>query len=137
MTESDALTEWFAEKRGSYVDVIIAGRVFGGRHGESPQQPQACEFDGSALRIGFGTTEQLIVDQPSGFQRGRDGELVIPYAARAVFGWHYYGRKQTPENWCEEIYEVNDGRIQLTRRGPLMPGVERFAYSGTRFVELL
>lgn len=136
MTATNALEEWFAEHRDQYLDLIIAGRIFGGRHGESMQQPRAYDFDDSVLQIRFATTEQLIVHNPSGFQRGEYGQLIIPRATRAVFGWHYYGRDQTSENWCEEIYESKDGRIQLTRTGPLMHGEEAFQYSGDRFVEL-
>lgn len=86
MTASNALEEWFADHRDQYVDLIIARRIFGGRHGESMQQPRACDFDGSVLQIRFATTEQLTIDNPSGFQRGEFGQLIIPRATRAVFG---------------------------------------------------
>ncbi|MHC4404094.1 MAG: hypothetical protein ACYTG0_30940 [Planctomycetota bacterium] len=137
MTATNVLEEWFADQRDQHLDVTIAGRIFGGRHGESMQQPRAYDFDGSVLQIRFAITEQLTVDNPSGFQRGEYGQLIIPHATRAVFRWHSYGRDQAPENWCEEIYESTDDRIQLTRTGPLMPGEEEeFQYSGGRFIEL-
>jgi len=37
MVDETVLTEWIDAKRGAFVDVIIAGRIFGGCHGESPQ----------------------------------------------------------------------------------------------------
>ncbi len=54
-----------------------------------------------------------------------------------MFGWHYYGREALPENWCEEIYDIEDGVVKLTRTGPCMPGTETFEYTEKKFVELL
>jgi hypothetical protein len=134
--KTQVLEKWFAEQRDQYVDVMIAGRIFGGRHGESMQQVRGCRFDGSVLTIQFATTEQLIVDQPSDFHRGRSGQLIVPHARRAAFGWHYYGRDPIPENWCEEIYEVRGDQVQFTRTGPLLPCEDLFRYGGARFIEL-
>ena len=136
MNATDTLKEWFADHRKRYLDVIIAGRIFGGRHGESMQCPTGYDCDETVLAIRFATTERLIVDHPSDVQRGEFGQLIIPHATKAVFGWHYYGREQTPENWCEETYESHDNGMQLTRTGPLMPGVEQIQCSGEPFVEL-
>lgn len=137
MTPTDVLEGWFESHRGQYVDVIIAGCVFGGRVQESMQKPTAFEFHGTSVCFRFGTTEQLTVEDPSGFRLGEFGQLIIPHATLATFGWHYYGREQTPENWCELTYRSRNGRIRLTRTGPLDPGEETFRYSRDRFVELL
>ncbi len=131
------LRQWFERHRGKYLDVIIAGRTFGGRHGESPQAPRECEFENGELLIQFSTTERLTVFAPSDFMLGKYDQLIVPCAARAVFGWHYYGRDATPENWCEEAYELDNGTVRLTRTGPLNPGTESFEYGDDRFVELL
>jgi len=136
MINTNSLAEWFTDRRNEYCDLIVAGRIFGGRHGESMQKPTGYDFDGTVLVINFATTERLTVHRPSRFERGEHGQLVVPRGTKAVFGWHYYGREQTPENWCEEIYEPVYDRIQLTRTGPLMPGTEDFVYDGNRFVEL-
>jgi hypothetical protein len=134
--QMNALEDWFAEHRDQHLDVIIAGRIFGGRHGESMQRPREFEFDGTTLQIRFATTEKLTVENALDIQLGEYGQLIIPRASRVVFGWHYYGREQTPDNWCEEIYKSNNGLVQLTRTGPLMPGVEQIKYNDERFVEL-
>ena len=136
MTNTQRLAAWFTDRRNEYCDLIVAGRIFGGRHGESMQQPTEYDYDGTVLVVNFATTERLAVHSPSEFERGEHGQLIIPRGAKAVFGWHYYGRPQTPENWCEETYESVDDRIQLTRTGLLMPGTEDFQYDGDRFVEL-
>ncbi|MEL7500769.1 MAG: hypothetical protein AAFN77_24465 [Planctomycetota bacterium] len=130
------LNDWFSEHRNQFLDVIIAGRVFGGRHGESPQSLRELEFDGSTVLIRFATTETLTIETPSAFLRGEYGQLIIPHASRIVFGWHYYGRDPKPENWCELIYEASSNQIQLTRTGPLMPGITQFNYTDNRIVEL-
>ena len=136
MTALDILKEWFDDEKESYHDVIIAGRTFGGRHGMWMLKPREYSFDDTTLLIRFGTTEVLTVENPSGFERGEFGQLIIPSATQAVFGHHNYGREQTPENWCEQIYERNDSQVKLTRTGPSFPGVEEFSYVEDRFVEI-
>lgn len=130
------LIAWFSRHRGRPLDVSIAGRIFGGRPGESWQTPRSWSLQHSTLKIQFATTETLIVREPSAIRIGERDELIVPCAAEARFGWHYYGRPRTPDNWCEEVYKLTDSIVDLTRTGPLMPGVERFQYHGDRFVVL-
>ena len=37
MTATDAIDSWLADNRDQHVDLIIAGRIFGGRHGGCQQ----------------------------------------------------------------------------------------------------
>ena len=130
------LRKWFLSRRGKYVNVIIAGQVFGGRIDESPQLVHELWIEQNKFTIGFATTETLVVTNPSGFVR-EYSQLIVPDADEVLFGWHYYGRPQLPENWCEEIYRKQGSDVVYLRRGPLSPGEGRFKYEGERFVELL
>lgn len=112
------LLSWIDQRKGTYVDVVLAGKVFGGRFGESPQRIASASFSGTALRIEFSPTERLWVDDPAGIDFRSTG-LFIRQASRVVFGWYYYGRPQTPDNWCERHYEFTDGRVSFFGKGPL------------------
>jgi len=131
------LSAWLSSNRHRFVDVIIGGRVFGGRYGESPQQPRKGEIRGDTLTIRFATTERLIVIGSSEPLIGQDSELIIPSAVSATFGWHYYGRPQTIENWCEEVYVLRGHSVEFSRIGPLLPIQEKWRYNKTEFVKLL
>jgi hypothetical protein len=136
VSNTKVLAAWFGKSRGAYLDVILAGRVFGGRHGESPQQPRDYAYEGQTLRVWFAGTELLTVAEPTDFVLGKDGQLIVPRARTATFGWHYYGRPQTPENWCEEVYELSGDKVLMKRTGPLLPTEEEFPLQGERLVEL-
>ena len=131
------LQEWFSSNQGKYVDVIIAGRAFGGRLQESPQTPCELAVGEDSFTLRFAATETLEVKNPSGFVLGEYGQLIVPDADEARFGWHYYGRPQVPESWCQEIYKRRGSKVELVRQGSLQPGEEEFQYSGERFIELL
>ena len=117
--------------------MIIAGRVFGGRLQESPQTLRELVVGEDSFTLGFAGTETLVVRNPSGFVLGEHGQLIVPNADEARFGWHYYGRPQVPENCCQETYRRRGNRVELVREGPLLPGEEEFQYGGEKFVELL
>ena len=136
MTLPKSLKNWFDERRGIPHDLIIAGRVFGGRHGESMQQPREFVFHSGFLALKFATTELLIVEDPSEFCRGQEGQLVIPHASKAIFGWHYYGAEQSDENWCEEIYKFDVEQVQFIRTGRLSPCEETYTFVDLPFLEL-
>jgi len=37
------------------------------------------------------------------------------------FGWHYYGKTQTPKNWCTITYILNeDGLVVYNLSGPMV-----------------
>jgi hypothetical protein len=137
MVDEPTIDKWLDARRNSYVEVIIAGRIFGGRHGESPQQPTAYSVCGNRVTIQFGTTERLVITDPSAFSTGNDGQLIVFTASHVSWGWHYYGRPQTVDNWCVESFAVAGVSITLERTGPLMPGTERFQFNGSHLVELL
>lgn len=136
MSGRNILEKWFGEKKDNYVDIIIAGRVFGGRLGESRQRPRSFQWIGDVLLICFETTERLVIAGIRDVTIGDYNALVIS-AEDARFGWHYYGKPQSPENWCEEIYRKKGNIVVLVRLGALMPGTETFQFDGEDFVKLL
>ncbi len=81
----DILKKWFEVNKDNYIDVIIAGRVFGGRHGESPQLPRAFSYRDDILKVKFSTTEHLTVINPTNFILGQYSQLLIPVASKAVW----------------------------------------------------
>jgi len=133
------LRTWFTEHQGKYVNIIIADQIFGGRSQESLQLVRELEQTVDDFNIHFGTTEVLRVNQPAEVEIGEYGNLIIPTAAEAHFGWHYYGRLQQPENWCELHYVKELNTIDYTESGPCFrkPIRKNFEYSGNKFVELL
>lgn len=114
-----AFDGWFDSLQGRWVSVVLAGRIIGGRYGESPQTPRAYSYAAGTLRIEFATTELLTVERPSDVQQRGDGSLIIPQADSATFGWHYYGRPQTPENWCEMRYRREGDKYCFEQSGPI------------------
>lgn len=131
------LRQWMKQSAARYFDIEIAGRTFGGRHGEAMQRPEAYQLLGSILLIRFAGTERLLVTRPSGLKIGADGDLVIRGADDVRFAWHYYGRPRLPENWCEEIYRRRAGKIEFVRLGPLLPRAGTFSISNMPMVHLI
>jgi hypothetical protein len=151
-----ALDRWLANARERDFDVILAGKVFGGRPGEAPQRPEAftltdegfvlrfggaymttlTEQDGSRRTYPQRGTETLTVLHPTAVQITPAGELIVPRAAEARFGWHYYGRPQIPENWCEVTYRLSGEAVEVTRAGPSAAASLSFPLAGTAFVRL-
>jgi glyoxylate carboligase len=97
------LKEWLKLKP-QYVDIIMAGRIFGGRFGESSQQPESFFCGDKFLRINFDPYEILTVFNPREVNLNQDDDLVIVTASEVRFGWYYYGRDPISKNWCEDIY---------------------------------
>ena len=123
------LEQWFSENQERPVCLCTWGHWFGGRAGEAMFKPAGFEISGDDLIIQFDPTERLVVYRPKGFSVSRrdpcNSALEIATAQSATFGWHYYGRKQVPENWCEETYSDENGMLKIERTGPLLPGTER------------
>lgn len=118
---SNTFLNWFNSNKGRYIDVQMAGYIFGGRHGEAPQLLKRYTFvPPNMLKIFFNTTETLEITNPSSFMIGKHNELIIEKANQVCFGWHYYGRPQTPENWCTEIYELKcEDIVERKINGPI------------------
>lgn len=131
------LRMWLKRSSARHFDVEVAGRTFGGRHGEAMQRPTSFQLVGSVLAIRFDRGERLVVTRPSGLRIGDVGDLVIRRAADVRFGWPYYGRPRRPENWCEEIYRRGAGTIEFARLGPLLPRAETLSLPGTLRVHLI
>jgi hypothetical protein len=140
---------------------VIAGKIIGGKPGEAPQEPEAYTIteDGFVLHFGGtylvtltepdGTehmnrqrgTETLAVIHPSAVQISPAGDLIVPRAGEARFGWHSYGRLQTEENWCVRIYRLQGAEVEWTALGPIRAYLRttlpaRFPYEGAAFVQL-
>ena len=137
MVDHDVISRWLDANCDRFVDVTIAGRIFGERHGESPQTPRRWTHTDTTVTIHFGTTEILTVTHPDSFTLGEHSQLMVPRAETVLWGWHYYGRPQIDDNWCTELFSVDGNLVTLERNGPLMPGVERFDFSGANLLELL
>jgi hypothetical protein len=156
---TDLLTRWLQQIRGRTVDVIMAGQYFGGKRGEAPQAPEtytipeegftlhfggAYEYvstalDGSKHTVREGGTERLEVIHPSGLSIPTEGTLMVAAADEVQFGWHFYGRAQTPENWCVDIYKRTGEEVEHTFTGPIKavyrgPLPERFLLPEGPFV---
>ncbi len=112
---------WYENHKGLYVDIEIAGEIFGGRHGEAPQLVREYEIiEPNVYKILFSTTEILIITNPILFQLGKYNELIVDKATQICIGWHYYGRPQAPENWCNEVYELKDNNfVEFNLYGPM------------------
>lgn len=130
---------WLARRRRP-VDLSFFGYWFAGRPGESPQTPRSCRGEGNTLVIEFAPTERLTIIEPDGTRIGEEesdgATLIIPTARQATFGWHYYGRERTPENWCEETYIDRGVMLEIVRTGPLMPGRRLVEKRASLFIEL-
>jgi hypothetical protein len=146
------LATWLTRAKDKLFDIVIAGKVFGGRPGEAPQTPREFTLTGDGFVIHFGGghsvtitdatgrtgptiqvggTETLTVIHPSGVSIGPAGELVVTSADEVRFGWHFYGRAQTEENWCVEAYKRKNTQVEYTVTGPITP------YLRTTFPEVL
>jgi len=117
--QSAEALRWIAAHSGKYVDVVMAGQVVGGRYGESPQCICSASIGEAAFRVQFAPSEILSVENPVGFECLPNG-LFIRQATKLVFGWHYYGRPKTLENWCEQHYEFENGKVSFYAKGPLL-----------------
>ena len=95
---TEAVNSWFASHSGEAFDLVLAGNVFGGRYGESPQHVKCAALEGDTLRISFNTTETLTILGPRDVVFERNG-LSIRAAKELEFGWHSYGKEEKPENW--------------------------------------
>jgi hypothetical protein len=139
MALTEQLQVWLAEHQGSYYDLVLAGRPFGGRAGESPQLLAAMSSEDDVLVVRFEPTETLTIVRPSRVQvKGAD--LIIRDADEVTFGWHYYGRERTDANWCTESYRFDGRMVVCTRTGPIvgaLPSMERSGRGRAPAVELI
>ncbi|MHA1954040.1 MAG: hypothetical protein ACW96U_08850 [Candidatus Heimdallarchaeaceae archaeon] len=106
------LEKWFKLKP-EYCNIEIAGRSFGGRYGESLQDPESFFIGSDILRINFHRYEILTIVKPEGVKLVEGDELVISSAKEVRFGWFYYGGDIKSVNWCEEIYRIQKDHIQF------------------------
>ncbi|RZL05503.1 MAG: hypothetical protein EOO89_26300 [Pedobacter sp.] len=114
---------WVKQTGDKWLDVYVAGVVFGGRPGEAPQVPKDFQVIDNSLLLTFGTTERLWIQEPIGIQIS-ELEFSIQSAKVVRWGWHYYGRPQTSLNWCEQVSIVNGNQITKTVLCPLDGGIE-------------
>jgi hypothetical protein len=162
MDYAPQLERWLASARGQRFDTVIAGRFLGGKPGETPLAPQEYAITDSGFTIRFGGgnvanitnpatgevtpvriggTEVLEVVAPQGVEATSGGELVVGRAEAVRFGWHYYGRPQTDENWCVGSWTLQGTSVLWDVSGPQPPRVrehlpESFPYPGVPFLRL-
>ena len=110
--------KWIKQTEKVWLNIYIAGQVFGGRPGEAPQTPKDFRIIDDTLLITFSRTERLWVKKPVDIKI-QNNKLTIHSATVVRWGWHYYGRPQTDLNWCEKIYLVNEQEIIKTDLTPL------------------
>jgi hypothetical protein len=142
---AEQLASWLGTAAGRRFDVDIAGRPLGGKRGETPLTPRefaiadrgfTLQFGGGRMvtihnvpgvgtaTVQVGGTEVLEVTTPAGVSVLGSGDLLVQNAAAVRFGWHYYGRPQTPENWCVDTYTLQGAVIRREHSGPLPPRLE-------------
>ena len=95
---TEAVNSWFASHCGEAFDLVLAGNVFGGRYGESPQHVKCAALKGDTLQISFNTSETLTIFRPRDVSLESNG-LSIREVKELEFGWHSYGKEENPENW--------------------------------------
>jgi hypothetical protein len=106
------LKKWFKlEPRNCNIE--IAGRIFGGRHGEAVQNPVSYFLGSDILRINFHLYEILTIVNPEEVKIIEPNDLVVRNASEVRFGWFYYGRAVESVNWCEGIYRIQEEKIQF------------------------
>ena len=129
IAEQSEISRWVAARAGKYADVVIAGRVFGGRYGESPQCIRSARFAGTSLRIEFDPSEILTILEGEDFHLD-PSTLIVRKVKGIVFGWHYYGRPRTQENWCELRHSFFSDKISISAIGPTPNSTEFFTVEG-------
>jgi hypothetical protein len=108
----EALRSWSESHVGQSFDVVLAGTVFGGRYGESPQTLRQATFEGETLCLMFNTTEKLTIIEPREVILVTHG-LSVAKAAVVEFGWHSYGTDEKPEDWRTLLYQPAAGQYTL------------------------
>lgn len=109
------------------LDVVIFGHIFGGKPGEAPQDFRTFELDAETLTLFFNTTEKMEIFGAESIELDYSGALMIPIAKKIVWGWHWYGRSQTPANWCTYTYILQeDGDVWVSVEGPIREQLSRF-----------
>ena len=128
MASSDSqklLDAWIS--RGIHADLIFYGEILGTKSGESPQLLKEYEYASDYLRLGFNTTEELYVYEPSECFENVDSDLCIKSATKLVFGWHSYGKPQSEQYWCTFTYEkIGDDDVRRTPTGVMREHLKRF-----------
>ena len=132
------IDRWLSRSQDRQFNIVIGGRIFGGRYGESPQVPKSVEKTDDTLVLRFNTTEKLIIEKPK-CVLSLFGNLYVLFAAKVIWGWHSYGREETPENWAEEMYVREGFAIKVRRTGPakeIAAEVESWRRSSLSFVAI-
>lgn len=116
--DKDKFFNWVKLTEQNWLNIFIAGQVFGGRPNEAPQQPNKFQILEDTLLITFKRTERLWIKNPT-YIKFDNNQLTIQTAKIIRWGWYYYGRPQTDLNWCEEIYIVDKDKVTKTELTPL------------------
>ena len=82
------LDSWQHASRGHTFDVVIAGRIFGGRSGEAPQRPESYEITPDGLLLFFGGGVEVPFVQADGTR--------VMLRQGGPNGWSCSGRLTSP-----------------------------------------
>ena len=108
------LNTWFELNLGKSFDLVLAGKVFGGRYGESPQKLKGATLEGEKLQLQFNKTETMTILEPRYVSFEENG-LCIERAKIVEFGWHSHGTEEEPQNWRTIRYQDKGAQILIER----------------------
>jgi hypothetical protein len=138
---SSDFIDWFNNNRGKHINIEIAGEIFGGRYGESPQLVYDFEISEQKIKIYFEPSEKLIITNPSLVMMGSDNELIVSKSAQVEFGWHFYGKLRIQENWCTVTYDLKENDlVEYKCTGPISSYIaphRTFILGGHDFLRLI
>jgi hypothetical protein len=120
------LNAWRELNLGKSFDLVLAGRVFGGRYGESLQKLKDVTLEGEKLQLRFNTTEMLTVLEPRNISFEENG-LSIGRAKKVEFGWHSYGTEETPQNWRTMRYQEDGTEVLIERTSATLVEAEKLS----------
>jgi len=116
--DKEKFNNWIKQTEKNWLNIFIAGEVFGGRPGEAPQQPKDIEIFNDTLLITFKGTERLWIKKPVGIKI-ENNKFTVQAAETIRWGWHYYGRTPSNLNWAELLYISDKDKIRKAEIIPL------------------
>jgi hypothetical protein len=120
------LNAWCELNLGKSFDLVLAGRVFGGRYGESLQKLNDVTLDGEKLHLRFNTTEMMTILEPRSISFEANG-LSIERAKKVEFGWHSYGTEEKPQNWQTIRYQESGTQVSIERTSATLVETEKLS----------
>ncbi len=120
------LNAWCKLNVGKSFDLVLAGRVFGGRYGESLQKLKDATLEDEKLQLRFNTSEILIILEAENISFEESG-LSIGKAKNVEFGWHSYGTEEKQQNWRTIRYEDDGTKVLIERTSDTLVEAEELS----------